>query len=103
MLYWGCWGVGSVLGGGVVVVVLVGLDVPVGEEQRGSGGEGATDEVGGPCQAAVPLDGAIPAGRGLWRSRQDAERRNTGISTVVDHMIHAHRVCFSVPPTNVIF
>lgn len=63
-----------VLRGRVVVMVLIGLDVSVGEEQRRGGGRRPTDEVGGPRQAAVPLDGAVPAGRRLRRSRQDAKQ-----------------------------
>lgn len=56
-----------VLGGGVVVVVLAGLDVPVSQEQRGGGGLGAAEQVGRPRQAARPLDGAVPTGAHLWR------------------------------------
>lgn len=58
-------GVVVVLRGGIVVVVVmvvVTLDVPVGEEERGSGGRRFLSGCYGSCHCPVTLDGAVPGG-----------------------------------------
>lgn len=52
-------------------MVLVGLDVAVGQEKGCSGGLGAGGEMGDPRKAAVPLGGAVPAGVQLGRRGQE--------------------------------
>lgn len=59
-----------VLRGGVVVVVLAGLDAPIGEEKWGGGGMGCSEG-----EAACLLDGAVPTCAQLRRRRRRTTAR----------------------------
>lgn len=45
----------AILRGGVVVVVLAGLDAPIGEEKWSGGGMGGSE-----CETACLLEGTVP-------------------------------------------